>query len=201
MAKPFQLVAGHPALDLVNTLDYRYRGTTTEENLNTWDDLVRFLAESGILGEGKARKLRRIESTAAERSAVLAQAIALRETIADIAYALLDGVEIPGDALERFDAFAKEAATHRHLIAAESRLEWKWEGVTRYVDSPVWLLAQSSAELLLSERVAQMRGCASESCRWLFLDTSKNGTRRWCEMKTCGNRMKARRFQARVADH
>jgi predicted RNA-binding Zn ribbon-like protein len=42
-----------------------------------------------------------------------------------------------------------------------------------------------------------VKDCGDPSCRWLFLDTSKNHTRRWCDMKTCGNRMKARRFQAR----
>ena len=61
----------------------------------------------------------------------------------------------------------------------------------------MWLLAQSAAELLTSASMEQVRACDADTCRWLFLDTSRNHTRRWCDMKVCGNRMKARRFQAR----
>jgi len=195
--KPFQLIAGHPTLDLINTLDHRYRDTGTEENLNTYDDLLRFLTKSDLLSESKARKLKRLESTPADRASVLQQAIALRETLASIAYALLDHREIPEESLASLEAHVNQASAHRRLIATDSKLEWKWSGLTRNLVSPLWLLAQSAAELLLSSQTANLRGCASETCRWLFLDTSKNHTRRWCEMKTCGNRMKARRFQAR----
>ncbi|WP_433983920.1 CGNR zinc finger domain-containing protein [Tunturiibacter empetritectus] len=63
---------------------------------------------------------------------------------------------------------------------------------------PLWLIAQAAADLLLSQSTSQIRSCAAETCRWLFLDTSKNHTRRWCNMKICGNRMKARRFNSRT---
>jgi predicted RNA-binding Zn ribbon-like protein len=59
-----------------------------------------------------------------------------------------------------------------------------------------WLLAQSAVDLLVSEQIRLIRECGDEGCRWLFLDTSKNHSRRWCDMKICGNRMKARRFKA-----
>jgi predicted RNA-binding Zn ribbon-like protein len=58
------------------------------------------------------------------------------------------------------------------------------------------LLAQSALDLLLAEDTPRLHACASDTCRWLFLDTSKNRTRRWCDMKTCGNRAKARRYNA-----
>jgi predicted RNA-binding Zn ribbon-like protein len=59
------------------------------------------------------------------------------------------------------------------------------------------MLAQAASELMASTALDRLRACGSETCRWLFLDTSKNHTRRWCDMKICGNRMKARRFSAR----
>jgi predicted RNA-binding Zn ribbon-like protein len=86
------------------------------------------------------------------------------------------------------------------LSADQSQIAWSWRGLGRQVAAPLWLLAQEAADLLLSNRVAQLRSCASDTCRWLFLDTSKNHTRRWCDMKVCGNRMKARRFHARQAE-
>ncbi len=62
---------------------------------------------------------------------------------------------------------------------------------------PLWLLAQSVSDILVAPDAARVKTCAVDTCRWLFLDTSKNHTRRWCNMKVCGNRVKARRFQAR----
>jgi predicted RNA-binding Zn ribbon-like protein len=59
------------------------------------------------------------------------------------------------------------------------------------------MLAQAGCELMTSPDLHRLRACGNETCRWLFLDTSKNRTRRWCDMKICGNRMKARRFHAR----
>jgi predicted RNA-binding Zn ribbon-like protein len=59
------------------------------------------------------------------------------------------------------------------------------------------MLAQAACDLMTSGMLDRLRACGSETCRWLFLDTSKNHTRRWCDMKICGNRMKARRFHAR----
>jgi predicted RNA-binding Zn ribbon-like protein len=58
------------------------------------------------------------------------------------------------------------------------------------------MLALRVEALMTSERLQALRECGNRECRWLFLDTSKNHTRRWCDMKVCGNRIKARRFKA-----
>jgi predicted RNA-binding Zn ribbon-like protein len=77
-------------------------------------------------------------------------------------------------------------------------LQWQWgSDQTKTAEFPVWLIAHSALQLLLSDALARVRACGADSCRWLFLDTSKNHTRRWCNMKVCGNRAKARRFQER----
>src|SRR5487761_522058 len=55
----------------------------------------------------------------------------------------------------------------------------------------------SAGDLLTGERLARVRLCANEKCRWLFLDDSKAGTRRWCAMRACGNRAKAHRHYMR----
>jgi predicted RNA-binding Zn ribbon-like protein len=65
------------------------------------------------------------------------------------------------------------------------------------MDQMLWPVARSAAELLTSERAGRVRECASETCSWLFLDGSRNGRRKWCDMASCGNRAKARRYYAR----
>jgi predicted RNA-binding Zn ribbon-like protein len=200
IAKPFELVAGHVALDLVNTLDNRFSKAGPEELLASYDDLLRFASQSGLLTKRQAQKLKRLDASQAERAEALHEVRELRETVAAIAYAQLEGKELPASALATLEDYLKRAGFHRHLTAVQLRPVWSWHGLDGQVAAPVWLLAQEAVDCLLSDRSSQLRCCASETCRWLFLDTSKNRTRRWCDMKVCGNRMKARRFHARKSE-
>jgi predicted RNA-binding Zn ribbon-like protein len=75
---------------------------------------------------------------------------------------------------------------------------WEWINMDQYLDSVLWAVARSAAELLLSDELQHLRICAADNCAWLFLDRTKNQRRRWCDMKVCGNRVKARRHYERV---
>jgi predicted RNA-binding Zn ribbon-like protein len=186
----FQLVAGHPALDLVNTLDFRFRETGAEELLKTYDDLLRFSEQSMLLVPKQTRELRRREG---ERT--LLRAKELREALADIFY----GPNPTGASQRTLERYFKEARLRQKIDWKQApRLAWAWPA-EQDPELPLWTLAMSAADLMTSEAVDGVRTCDNPECRWLFLDTSKNHTRRWCDMKVCGNRMKARRFQARQA--
>jgi predicted RNA-binding Zn ribbon-like protein len=195
MAKPFELVAGHVALDFVNTLDNRFTENGPDELLASYEDLLRFSRQSGLLTGPQAKKLKGLDGSEALR-----QAKELREILAAIAYAQLAGKSLSASNLTSLEHYFKQASLHRHLTADRLRPLWRWHGLDSQADAPVWLLAQAAEDFLLSQQSTQLRCCASETCRWLFLDTSKNRTRRWCDMKVCGNRMKARRFYARKAE-
>jgi predicted RNA-binding Zn ribbon-like protein len=199
--KPFELIAGHVALDLVNTLDNRFSPTGPNELLASYDDLLRFASQSGLLTERQAKLRKRLDAAEAERAEVLGEVKRLRETVAAITYAQLDGKGLPASALITLEDYLKQASSHRHLTVDQLRPVWSWRGLDGQVAAPLWLLAQAAADFLLSERARQLRCCASETCRWLFLDTSKNRTRRWCDMRVCGNRMKAKRFHARTLEN
>ena len=86
-SNPFQLIAGHPALDLVNTLDNRFRETAPEELLPTYQDLLDFTVQSGLLTERQEKKLKRADASSTERAQVLTQVRQLREALATVAYA------------------------------------------------------------------------------------------------------------------
>ena len=66
--------------------------------------------------------------------------------------------------------------------------EWGWGSAESELELPVWAIAKSAMELLTSPDVQHVRACQSDTCRWVFLVTSKNHSRRWCDMKICGNR-------------
>jgi predicted RNA-binding Zn ribbon-like protein len=191
----FQLVGGHLALDLVNTLDWRFRDGGPEELLAGYDDLLRFAAQSEILTPKQIRQIIRNGNDRASAGALVA-CRELREAAAEIFYAVVDGRTPPGSQIQIVERCFKEAREHQRLAWSGSRLVWEWPPSESGPDVPFWILSISTARLLLSEDMRLLRACEKPDCRWLFLDTSKNHTRRWCDMKICGNRMKARRFKA-----
>ena len=194
MTNDFELVAGSPALDFVNTLDWRFRESGPEELIHDYDHLLRFATQSGLLTPGQAQLIRRAATNRTASEALLS-AFDLREAVAQIFYALMDGVPPPTGAIKKLNHHLYLAQSNRALRWSRSQLQFAWpDKPDPYL--PVWLLAQSASDLLTTDAVQAIRACANPECRWLFLDTSKNHSRRWCDMKVCGNRMKARRFKA-----
>ena len=79
------------------------------------------------------------------------------------------------------------------------RYVWSWDTDKLRLDQPIWAIVRSAADLLTSaELLRSVRQCGADDCQWLFLDTSKNRSRQWCSMTSCGNREKARRHYERV---
>jgi predicted RNA-binding Zn ribbon-like protein len=194
----FQLLADHPALDFVNTLDNRFSETGPDELLPAYEDLLRFAAQLRLLSPEQARKLAR-DVSPREAQRVLASAIELREALAAVLYARMDGVRLPAAQVAILERHFQEMGVHRALRTAKSQLVWSWAGQEQQPEIPLWKLAEAASDLLVSTEAERVKECGDPTCRWLFLDISKNHTRRWCDMKICGNRMKARRFQARAA--
>lgn len=185
-------------LDFVNTLAWRGR-ERPEESLREAGDLLGWLVGAG-LPAGAAEALGRwIHRDPAGGAALLRDALALRESLARLLGALAGG---------RVGAEADLAALNAALEGAPPRRRLArlgeghgWEVPLAEAPSVPWLLAPvlwSAADLLAGEEHRRLRACANEECRWLFLDESRNGTRRWCDMNACGNRAKARRHYERT---
>jgi predicted RNA-binding Zn ribbon-like protein len=205
----FDLSGGHPALDLVNSLDNRFRADGPNENLVHYSDLLRFLGESDLLDPERIRTLNKAASRTHHADQVLGAVRELREATAAVFYAAMEERTPAAADIQTLERHFNESARHRelHWLGAgkgpgnddpPANMAWQWSHLAATdTNFPLWLLAQSVSDILLSPDAAKVRTCAVDTCRWLFLDTSKNHTRRWCNMKVCGNRMKARRFQAR----
>lgn len=201
----FDLSGGHPVLDLVNTLDHRFRDEPPVELLLDYEALLSFARQSGILDPGQVRALKTsVKPQAAARA--LSSARELREALATVLYGNLEGHPPPASAIRTLERHFLASEQHRELRWQEGAtsgrrpgMTWQWAAAQKDAEFPVWILAALAGELMLSDALQRVSACEADPCRWLFLDTSKNHTRRWCNMKICGNRMKARRFQARRA--
>jgi predicted RNA-binding Zn ribbon-like protein len=205
----FELKGGHPSLDLVNTLDNRFREDGPVELLGNYADLLRFAQQLKLLSVRHASVLAGAANDGAAGRGAAMRALEsvrkLREATAAALYRAVDG-RVPTAAVTgTLERYFHDASRHRRLSWNRSTKRspappgagWVWARSETDLALPVWMLAQAGSELMTSPALDLLRACGSETCRWVFLDTSKNHTRRWCDMKICGNRMKARRFHAR----
>jgi predicted RNA-binding Zn ribbon-like protein len=193
----FDLSGGHLALDLANTKSRR-RTPEPREDLRSYEDLVAWGLEGGAIDASAAAALR---AQAARRPraarAALVRARDLREAVFEVFSAVAGKREIPQPALERVNAALADALARLRLERTGGKAAWSWaEG--DHIDRVTWPAVRAAALLLTAPDLAHVRECAARDCAWLFLDTSRNGTRRWCDMAVCGNREKARRFQRRA---
>lgn len=192
----FQLVAGHPVLDFVNTLDWRFRASGPEELLNHYADLLRFSKQSGLLTSLEVRKLATGDLVRKKR--ILSSTKKLRECLASILYDIVAGQVPQIEGVRTLSTFARTVRETEDLEWCVSRLQWKAnKHRTNALDTPFQNLVSAALDLLTSEELNKLSACSNPECRWLFLDGSKNKGRRWCDMKLCGNRIKARRYRGR----
>ena len=194
--REFQLLGGHPALDLVNTLDWRFRAEGPEELLATYGDLVSFAEQSKLLTTKEARRLERAAPAEGEAQRALKDVRGLREALSDVLYVRLDGKRPSAASIEVLERTFKMARSIQELRWSSDGVRWEWPAAENGHELVLLKLAQSAEEFLTTGTLGNLRACAKPDCRWLFVDTSKNHTRRWCDMKLCGNQMKARRFKA-----
>jgi len=185
LADNFQLVAGDLALDLVNTVSWRGDRERRIERIPTFESLVHWSTRAGLLQAPTARQLTRSAATdpvAAERCA--RQVRGLREDLHLVIASHLDGIALPAVALRRLQLRFVKAME----AASPSSLPLGWE---MSLDTPAALghaFALSAMRLLQSDHVDRIGRCSNDACQWVFVDHSRNHSRRWCSPTDCGNR-------------
>ena len=196
----FNLSGGVLCLDFANTFSRREPPQHATDHVNSCDDLVAFAEQSRVLTPGHAADLRlQARQQSREAQTALRRAISYRESLYRAFSALAQGKAVPPGDLAQINDVAVQALAHRRLVRVEDgyRWQWEWDGKTM-LDLILWLIAQSATELLTSSQLSMVRMCEAPDCAWLFLDQSRNRSRRWCDMKVCGNRQKARRHYQRA---
>jgi predicted RNA-binding Zn ribbon-like protein len=192
----FDLSGGRPSLDFANTLS-----RTSGDHLPSYAELVSFGRQTGQLDEPTAGRLLEDANRQPEvAAAVLARALALRGAIFRLFVASVRAETPPPEAVEGLNRELGLALAQARIVPAGDRFALGWrEGAG--LDRPLWPIARDAAELLTDpETLARVRLCAADSCDWLFLDLTRNHSRQWCDMKTCGNRAKVRAYYQRKRD-
>jgi predicted RNA-binding Zn ribbon-like protein len=188
----FARVGGALCLDFVNTEPSR--GTPWHKDyLLTSTHLAVWLRGAGLdPGLGDPAVL-----SGASGNIVLASARKLRDALHAIFHGLATGSSsFHPDSLAVVNRHLRNAAPHRVLTHRRGGFAWAWRS-NDVAERFLWPIGLSAAELLISGRIGRVRECAGVACGFLFLDTTRNGSRRWCEMEVCGNRAKARQSYRR----
>jgi predicted RNA-binding Zn ribbon-like protein len=193
----FEFTGGNLCLDFTNTVNDR-KSEHPKDLLGDYADLLAWGFEAGAIS---AKSMERLYARAADipghGQTALSYAIQLRDAIYAIFTAVADRRQIPGASLTALNVALQEASEHARIVHTGRRFTWEWVLPDEHLNSVLWPVARAAAELLVADDLALVRQCASSDCTWLFLDKTKNHRRRWCEMRTCGNRDKARRYYAR----
>jgi predicted RNA-binding Zn ribbon-like protein len=184
-------------LGFANILDNRLSGHPAER-LNSYGDLVAWGHRRGVLTEREAEQLAEAAARRpAEAASILYRAIELREALYRI-FSAVAGHRSPQPAdLTVLNAALADALVALRIAATEDGFAWVWVRGEEMLGRVPRLVALSAADLLTSSELRAVRECAATNCSWLFLDTTRNRRRRWCDMRVCGNRAKARRHYER----
>lgn len=195
----FDIDSGVLCLDFANTLDW-HLSENPIEGLNTYHDLVRWGLAAGTLFQAQASALAQAGARDPQASAaVLAHALDLREAIYRIFVAAARQQEIDPADLRVLNRHLRFAMVNAQLEEHDNRFTWGWVEQETALDRMLWPVARSAADLLTSDQLDRVRQCEDDrGCGFLFIDTSRNRSRRWCSMESCGNRAKARRHYGRV---
>lgn len=194
----FVLLGGKLCLDFVNTAG-SHASTNPNEHLKSYADLMSWSEQAGIFVEREARRiLREAARRLSEADAVLRRAITLRESLYRIFSAVASGESPKNADLAVLNGELLEAMNRSQIVSTADGFAWTWSDEQAALDPMLWRIARSAADLLTSDEVGRVRECADEVCGWVFLDMSKNQSRRWCDMKECGNQAKSRRHYERL---
>jgi len=204
MTEKHKYVGNNLSLDFVNsvsgrtgsnggrTLDYKILG----DKLENYSDLIDWAHKAGIINDTGAEKFQRLGRENQKTShKVYKKAVATREIIYRIFISLLKGDEPDSKDIAIFNRECAAAREHQKLRFDSGEFKWDLELQNEDPAGIIWQIALSASELLTSGNLYRVKECCGKDCGWLFLDTSKNGSRQWCSMQDCGNLAKVRKFR------
>lgn len=206
---PFRYIGGRPCLDFIDTVSGRlpnpragrrdYVDLIEIERLVEFSDLLIWAKDAGLFGKSELAALEAEAGKApAAATRVLNRARALREAMYRVFKSAIEGWPADTDDLGLLNRELGIVRSQERLVSSGKGFAWSWDAADEAgLDRVLYPILRSAAELLTSADLDRVAQCGGEDCHWLFLDASRNRSRRWCQMAECGNRAKVRRFRAR----
>lgn len=190
-------VANELCLDFANTAGW-HASDHPREHLRGYDDLLRWAIKAELIGSEEVQRLEMQASHNPKHAATaLAKAITIREVLYRLFTAIAKGEKVSPVDIDLLNGELAAAPAQLQMKAKDNGFIAEWKvpeaGLLGFLAPVVW----SAADLLSSMRLQWVKQCAGDPCGWLFVDTTRNHSRRWCDMNDCGSRAKAKRFYYR----
>ena len=194
----FQFIAGAVCLEFANTI-HDLRAENKEEELHDISDLLQWAREAGLLSAAEHDRLsKNYKRNPRKAAADFVKAVTIRDLLISIFSAIASGRPAPSEGLSELNSALAHSPGLLRVRRKFGRIEKEWASTVPDGPEQVFFaILTNAAELLASDRLGRIRECASADCTWLFIDESRNRSRCWCDMSSCGNRMKARRHYQR----
>jgi predicted RNA-binding Zn ribbon-like protein len=196
----FQFVGGALCLDFCNTVGGSREGVSREK-LNSIRDFMAWSEQAGLIEKADTERLRRETSNESDSARdVLSRAIELREALYRMFRAAGKGKSPAETDLAILNSELEASLGRLRIGKDKGGFQWQWKDDALRLDNPLGPIARSAADLLTHGHALEQVGqCHGDNCGWLFVDLSKNHSRRWCDMRDCGNRAKVKKFRQRHA--
>jgi predicted RNA-binding Zn ribbon-like protein len=186
------------AVEFVNTIDWRHDPAHREDKLRTVPDLIRWAHDRRLFSESATRRLsRHAHNHPGVAGQIFDRALLLRDAIYRVLSAHAAQREAPLQDLEMISNEYRAATQHLRLKESKGNFHWEWAGEDDALDRILWPIVHSTIDLFTSDTLARVHECEGPGCGWIIIDTTKNRSKRWCSMETCGNRAKVKRFYER----
>lgn len=187
-------VGGHPAVDFVNTV-HHWESDPPPDYFEDFDDFLEWSRELGLLEENAYRHFR--GSSTREKTNAFRRLHALRRALHEVFASIASGNPPSCPALEDLNDMLRLSIPWRRLQASGKGIRACWSCADAPAYAALGPVAWQAADLLENGCIERLKKCPGEHCGWIFIDGSKNRSRTWCSMKTCGNTAKVKRFRGK----
>lgn len=175
------------------------RAADKYEELHGIGDLLQWATKAGVLSPADSgRQARHYEGNRRRAAVDLARAVAVRDLLRSIFTGIANGRPLQERDIAGLNSALARTPALLHVRAASGTVETHWGPAAGGLSQVLFPVLEDAAKLIASDRLERLRECKSSECTMLFIDESRNGSRRWCDMNVCGNRMKARRHYAKT---
>ncbi len=189
---PYRYVGGDRSVDFVNTANWVEGGI---DRFSSYGRVLEWAEGAPVVSRSTAGALHVLsEEYPARAVRVLSDAVELRGLLERLLFRISQNRPADAEITELNDHWLSISLAESAIIRTDDdRLTLGWPRADAALESPLWAVARAATTLVTSDDVSRIRRCGGEGCGWYYVDRSRNGLRRWCEMETCGTRMKSRR--------
>ncbi|MGD8403222.1 MAG: CGNR zinc finger domain-containing protein [Anaerolineales bacterium] len=189
-------LGGNLSLDFVNTVNDRHEDPLRNLLQNYLDLVTWVYFSSAISVSQKEELLQKGRENQRKANQIYKNSLQLREAFYDLVVNMIDGDEISQVNMQLINQWLSKASSNLELTQFNDHFVLDWNLENFGLESVLWPIVRAFSDLITSEERKRIKQCGN--CGYLFVDNSKNNSRRWCSMEICGNRVKARRHARRT---